>query len=67
MSQFTENRKPLAGSEPSYRSFRHLPESVRWQWYENAKRIRLGRESAGIKMSESYDQFIARIPRELEL
>ena len=67
MSNFNETRKPLAGSEPSYRSFRHLPEPVRWQWYENAKRIRRGREAAGVEMTETYDEFIARVTRELEL
>ncbi|MCE8034590.1 hypothetical protein EKK97_13895 [Billgrantia tianxiuensis] len=60
-------RKAIADSEPSYRSFRHLPEQQRWQWYENAKRIRQGREAAGIVMTETYDQFIARLTRELEL
>lgn len=67
MADTTEHRKPLADAEPSYRSFRHLPEQHRWQWYENAKRIRQGREAAGVEMTEPYDQFIARITRELEL
>jgi len=60
-----QDRNPINGAEPSYRSFRHLPEPVRWQWYENAKRVRRGREAAGVKMAESYDQFIARLTREL--
>lgn len=59
--------KPLSGDEPSYRSFRHLPERERWQWYANAKRIRHGQEAAGVRMTETYDQFIARVTRELEL
>lgn len=62
-----QDRNPMIGGEPSYRSFRHLPEQERWQWYENAKRIRQGREAAGVKMTETYDAFIARITRELEL
>ena len=62
-----QDRNPIAGTEPSYRSFRHLPLEQRWQWYENAKRIRRGREAAGVKMTESYDQFIARVTRELEI
>lgn len=65
--QAHKDRKPIAGSEPSYRSFRHLPEPVRWQWYEHAKQIRRGREAAGVEMSETYDQFIARVTRELEI
>ncbi|WP_417329193.1 hypothetical protein [Halomonas cupida] len=64
--QNIDNRKPVTG-QPSYRSFRHLPEQQRWQWYENAKRIRKGQEAAGVAMDEEYDQFIARITNELEL
>jgi len=62
-----QDRNPVSGGEPSYRSFRRLPLEQRWQWYENAKRIRRGREAAGVKMTESYDQFIARVTRELEI
>ncbi|WP_069383991.1 hypothetical protein [Halomonas caseinilytica] len=65
--QTERDRKPIAGAEPSYRSFRHLPEPVRWQWYEHAKQIRQGQEAAGYVMTETYDQFIARVTRELEL
>ncbi|MDT8894212.1 hypothetical protein RSO41_06050 [Halomonas sp. I1] len=57
----------IIDAEPSYRSFRHLPEPVRWQWYEHAKQIRQGQEAAGYVMTETYDQFIARVTRELEL
>ena len=57
----------MIGDEPSYRSFRRLPLEQRWEWYENAKRIRRGREAAGVKMAETYDQFIARVVRELEI
>lgn len=65
MSHDDKDRKPMIGAEPSYRSFRKLPLEQRWQWYENAKRIRRGREMAGVKMAETYDQFIARVTREL--
>jgi len=62
-----QDRNPMIGDEPSYRSFRRLPLEQRWEWYENAKRIRRGREAAGVKMAETYDQFIARVVRELEI
>lgn len=67
MSNLPSTHTSLADVEPSYSSFRHLPEQERWQWYENAKRIRQGREAAGIEMTETYDQFIARLTRDLEL
>jgi hypothetical protein len=54
-------------AEPSYRSFRHLPEQDRWEWYERAKQVRRGHEAAGVEMTETYDQFIARVIRELEI
>lgn len=65
--QANADRKSMTDGQPSYRSFRHLPEPVRWQWYENAKRVRQGQEAAGVEMTETYDEFIARVTRELEL
>lgn len=65
--QTPQDRKPIAGSEPNYSSFRNQPEHIRWQWYEHAKQVRKGQQSAGVEMTETYDQFIDRITRELEI
>lgn len=67
MSYDDKDSNQMIGDEPSYRSFRHLPLEQRWEWYENAKRIRRGREMAGVKMTETYDQFIARVINELRI
>lgn len=57
----------IVGPWPSYASFADLPERERWVMYSGAKAHREMLEKAGFVMSESYDEFIARVTRELEL
>lgn len=57
----------IAGPWPSYSQFKGLPERERWTLYELAKAGRLAMEGKGFQMAESYDDFISRVTRELEL
>lgn len=57
----------IVGPWPSYASFADLPERERWVMYSGAKAHREMLEKAGFVMSESYDEFIARITRELDI
>lgn len=57
----------VAGPWPSYSQYRHIPERDRWVMYAFAKRQRDAMQDAGFQFAESYDQFIARVTRELEI
>ncbi|PKH12625.1 hypothetical protein BI292_06340 [Pseudomonas sp. 43NM1] len=57
----------IAGPWPNYSNCRHLTERDRWEIYGLAKAGRAALEDRGIIMDESYDQFIARITRELDI
>ena len=57
----------IAGPWPNYYGCRHLSERERWEVYGLAKAGREALEDRGIVMDESYDQFIARVTRELNL
>jgi len=57
----------VAGPWPNYSNCRHLPERERWEIYGLAKAGRGVLEDRGVVMNESYDAFIARITRELDL
>ena len=59
--------KVVAGPWPSYSNCRHLPERDRWEVYAMAKASRVALEDRGVVMTETYDAFIARITRELNL
>ena len=59
--------KVVAGPWPSYSNCRQLPERERWEIYGLAKAGRVALEDRGVVMNESYDAFIARITRELDL
>ncbi|NMX88275.1 hypothetical protein HBO11_22245 [Pseudomonas sp. WS 5010] len=57
----------IAGPWPSYASFAGLPEQKRWLMYSGAKAHREMLEQAGFVMSESYDDFVRRVTRELNV
>lgn len=57
----------VAGPWPNYSNCRHLPERDRWEVYGLAKAGRLALEDRGVVMNEPYDQFIARVTRELDI
>lgn len=57
----------VAGPWPSYAQYSDLPERDRYAMYAFAKRQRDEMERAGFQLTESYDQFIARVTRELEI
>ncbi|WP_110647580.1 hypothetical protein [Salinicola peritrichatus] len=57
----------VAGPWPSYVHFRNLPERDRWVMYGHAKRVRQDMEDTGFEFTETYEQFIARVCRELEI
>lgn len=57
----------IVGPWPSYASFADLPERERWLMYSGAKVHREMLEEAGFVMSESYDDFVRRVTRELNL
>ena len=57
----------VAGPWPNYSNCRHLPERDRWEVYGLAKAGRAALEDRGIVIDEPYDQFIARVTRELGL
>lgn len=57
----------VAGPWPNYSNCLHLPERDRWEVYAMAKASRGALEDRGVVMTESYDVFIARVTRELNL
>jgi hypothetical protein len=57
----------VVGPWPSYRQFGGLPEQERWKLYGGAKAYREMLEREGFVMSESYDAFVIRVTRELDL
>lgn len=57
----------IAGPWPTYDHFKDLPERERWVLYVSAKAYREALENQGFVMSEAYDQFIARVCREMNL
>ncbi|NWD63581.1 hypothetical protein [Pseudomonas sp. IPO3774] len=57
----------VAGPWPNYSNCRHLPERDRWEVYAMAKASRGVLEDRGVVMTESYDAFIARVTRELDI
>ncbi|QLF92286.1 hypothetical protein HW090_03340 [Pseudomonas sp. ABC1] len=59
--------RTIAGPWPSYAGFTHLPEHERWKLYESAKRNRRELEGQGFEMVESYDAFVQRVTRELDI
>lgn len=57
----------VAGPWPNYTNCRHLPERDRWEVYAMAKASRGALEDRGVVMTESYDDFIRRVTRELDI
>lgn len=57
----------VAGPWPNYSNCRDLPERDRWEIYAMAKASRGALEDCGVVMTETYDAFIARVTRELDL
>lgn len=57
----------IVGPWPSYAAFKTLPERERWLMYSGSKAHREMLEQAGFVMSESHDDFIVRVSRELGL
>jgi len=57
----------VAGPWPNYSNCRHLPERDRWEIYGLAKAGRMALEDRGVVMTESYDDFIRRVTRELNI
>ena len=57
----------VAGPWPCYSNCRHLPDRDRWEVYGMAKAARGALEDRGVVMTETYDAFIARVTRELDI
>ena len=57
----------IVGPWPSYAVFADLPERERWLMYSGAKAHREMLEQAGFVMSETYDDFVRRVTRELNV
>ncbi|WP_047305243.1 hypothetical protein [Pseudomonas fluorescens] len=57
----------VTGPWPTYAQLKGLPERERWVLYGSAKAYREALETQGFAMAESYDDFISRVCRELEL
>jgi len=57
----------VAGPWPCYSNCRNLPERERWEIYGLAKAGRGALEDRGVVMTESYDDFIRRVTRELDI
>lgn len=57
----------IVGPWPSYSYFSGMPERDRWKMYSGAKAHREMLEQAGFVMSESYDDFVRRVTRELDI
>lgn len=67
LPQAATTAEVVAGPWPSYINCRHLPERDRWEVYGLAKAGRMALEDRGVVMTESYDDFIRRVTRELDL
>lgn len=63
----TATAEVVAGPWPCYSNCRHLPERGRWEVYAMAKAARGALEDRGVVMTETYDAFIARVTRELDI
>lgn len=57
----------INGPWPSYANCRNLPERERWEIYGTAKAARAALEDRGVVMSETYDDFVRRVTRELDI
>lgn len=57
----------VTGPWPIYAQFKDLPERERWVLYSGAKAYREMLEQTGFVMSESYDDFVTRVTRELDI
>tara|TARA_R110001592_G_scaffold111372_6_gene308486 strand:- start:10303 stop:10527 length:225 start_codon:yes stop_codon:yes gene_type:complete len=57
----------LGGPWPSFKKFKGLPDREKWVIYGAAKAQREYLECRGVQMSESYDEFIKRVTRELDI
>lgn len=57
----------INGPWPTYTQFKGFPERERWTIYELAKSGRQAMEDNGFEMAESYDAFVCRITKELDL
>ena len=57
----------VAGPWPNYSNCRDLPDRDRWEVYAMAKASRGALEDRGVVMTESYDDFVRRVTRELDL
>ena len=57
----------IAGPWPSYATFKSLPERERWVLYGSAKAYLEALENQGFTMTETYDDFIRRVCREMNL
>lgn len=57
----------VAGPWPNYSNCRHRPERDRWEIYAMAKASCGALEDRGVVMTESYDAFIARVTRDLNV
>jgi hypothetical protein len=57
----------VVGPWPTYGQFKLLPEQQRRTLYGSAKAYRAALETAGFVISESYDHFVKRVTRELDL
>ncbi|MEW9842569.1 MULTISPECIES: hypothetical protein [Pseudomonas] len=57
----------INGPWPTYTQFKGLPERERWTIYELAKAGRQAMEDSGFEMAESYDAFVRRVTKELDL
>ncbi|HEN8714196.1 TPA: hypothetical protein U8203_004013 [Pseudomonas putida] len=57
----------ITGPWPTYTQFKGFPERERWTIYELAKAGRQAMEESGLKMAESYDAFVRRVTKELDL
>ncbi|NMX99325.1 hypothetical protein HBO43_22300 [Pseudomonas veronii] len=57
----------IVGPWPSYAAFADLPEQKRWVMYSGAKAHREMLEQVGFVMSETYDDFVRRVTRELNV
>lgn len=57
----------INGPWPTYTQFKGLPERERLTIYELAKAGRQAMEDSGFEMAESYDAFVRRITKELDL
>lgn len=57
----------IVGPWPSYAAFADLPEQKRWVMYSGAKAHREMLEQAGFVMSETYDDFVRRVTRGLNV